>query len=151
MHLILWRHAEAADGLPDLKRKLTGTGQRQARDMAAWLDQRLPAQVRVIASPAERSKQTASALTDKFEVIASIAPGASAAAVLDAAGWPHARRAVVVVGHQPTLGEVAAALLARKELPWRIKKGALWWFTHRVRDDDVQVVLRAVMSPDMLE
>lgn len=151
MHLILWRHAEALDGIPDEKRELTPKGQRQARAMAAWLDQRLPASVRIIASPAERAKQTASALTNKFEVVQSIAPGASSDSVLDAAGWPDARRAVVVVGHQPTLGEVAAELLAGENLPWSIKKGAVWWFTHRVRDSMAQVVLRAVMSPDMLD
>ena len=151
MHLILWRHAEAVDGLPDMKRKLTRKGHRQARAMATWLDQRLPASVRIIASPAQRAIQTASALTDRFEVVDSVAPGASAASVLDAAGWPNARRAVVVVGHQPTLGEVAAVLLAGIELPLSIRKGAVWWFTHRVRDDMAQVVLRAVMSPDLLE
>ncbi len=151
MHLILWRHAEAEDGLPDIKRELTRKGQRQAQRMASWLQQRLPANVRVISSPAERAKQTAAALTDKFEVVDSIAPDASAAAIIDAAGWPAARRAVVLVGHQPTLGETAATLLARKRLPWSIKKGAVWWFTHRERDGHGQVLLHAVMSPDMLQ
>ena len=41
MDLILWRHAEAIDGMPDLARKLTPKGAKQAREMAAWLRPRL--------------------------------------------------------------------------------------------------------------
>jgi phosphohistidine phosphatase len=57
---------------------------------------------------------------------------------------------VLVVGHQPTLGRVAAVLLGGAEADWSIKKGAVWWFTHRVRDGDGQVVLRAVIGPDLV-
>ena len=151
MHLILWRHAEAADGVPDLKRQLTDKGRKQAREMAAWLQTRLAEDFRVIASPAERALQTASALTDDFRVVESIAPGASWRAVLEAAGWPHSEHTVVVVGHQPVLGQTAAKLLTGKALPWTIKKGAVWWLTHRERDGQAQVVLRAVISPDLLK
>ncbi len=151
MHLILWRHAEAVEGMPDMERELTRKGHRQATKMAAWLNQQLPAHVRVIASPAKRAMQTASALSDKFDIVDSIAPGASSKAVLDATGWPDSRRAVVLVGHQPTLGEVAALLLAGSRQPWSIKKGAVWWLTHRLRDANPQIVLRAVMAPDMLD
>jgi phosphohistidine phosphatase len=43
MDLILWRHAEAEEGGPDLERKLTPKGRKQAKRVAAWLLQRLPA------------------------------------------------------------------------------------------------------------
>lgn len=151
MHLILWRHAEAADTLPDLKRELTRKGQRQARTIAAWLTPRLPANTRVITSPAQRAMQTASALTQRATVVDVIAPGAPARALLAAAGWPDARQPVVLVGHQPALGEAAAILLAGEELPWSIKKAGLWWFVSRQRNDETQIVLRAVMSPEMLD
>lgn len=150
MDLILWRHAEAADGLPDIDRELTRKGHKQARDIAAWLRPRLPGPVSVITSPAERARQTAGAFTQDFIVNGSIAPGASAQAVLDAAGWPDAAEPVILVGHQPTLGEVAALLLTGKRLPWSVKKGAVWWFRRRVREGHAQVVLRAVLSPDLL-
>ncbi len=150
MHLILWRHAEAVDGAPDLERELTRKGYKQARKMAAWLNQQLPSRVRVIASPAERAQQTAHALTEKFDVVSSIAPGASPTAILKAANWPDARQSVVLVGHQPTLGEAAALILSGIALPLSIKKGGIWWLTHRVRDGRPQVLLRAVMSPEML-
>ncbi len=45
MDLILWRHAEAEDGdatLPDLKRRLTARGGKQAKKVAYWLHQNLP-------------------------------------------------------------------------------------------------------------
>jgi phosphohistidine phosphatase len=150
MDLILWRHAEAVDGQPDLARKLTPKGVKQAKEMADWLRPRLPKNTRVIVSPAERTRKTASALTDDFEIVRQVAPGAAPAAVLAAAGWPEQKGAVIVVGHQPTLGLVASTLIAGEPMPWSIKKGAIWWLSHRMRGEQAQVVLRAVMSPDLI-
>jgi phosphohistidine phosphatase len=150
MDLILWRHAEAADGTPDLARQLTTKGVKQAQDVAHWLRPRLPKHTRVIVSPAERTLQTAKALTADFEIVRDLAPGASPAAVLAAAGWPDQTGAVLVVGHQPTLGMVAAMLIAAEPMPWSIKKGGVWWLSYRVRGKQAQVVLRAVISPDLL-
>jgi phosphohistidine phosphatase len=150
MDLILWRHAEAVDGAPDTARKLTAKGEKQARESAAWLRSRLPKQTRILVSPAERTVQTARALSAEFEVVKSIAPGASPAAVLAAAGWPDAGESVLVVGHQPTLGMVAATLIAGEPMPWSIRKSGIWWLSHRVRGEEPQVVVRAVMAPDFL-
>ena len=150
MDLILWRHAEAADGAPDLARKLTAKGVDQAQDVARWLRPRLPRQTRIIVSPAQRTLQTAKALTADLEIVRDLAPGASPAAVLAAAGWPEHKGAVLVVGHQPTLGLVASMLIAGEPMPWSIRKGAVWWLSHRVRGERPQVVLRAVLSPDFI-
>ena len=150
MDLILWRHAEAVDGQPDLGRELTPKGVKQSKALARWLSSRLPKQTRVIVSPAQRTQQTAAALTDKFDIDPRLAPGAPPAAVLASAGWPEHSGTVVVVGHQPTLGMAAALLIAGGPIPWSIKKGAIWWLSNRVRGEQAQVVLRAVMSPDLL-
>ncbi len=150
MDLILWRHAEAEDGGPDMTRKLTVKGVKQARAMAQWLRAHLPKKTRVIVSPAERAKQTVRALTDDFEIVDGIAPGASCNAVLSAAGWPTAGGAVLVVGHQPVFGETAAVLLYGKAAPLSVRKGAIWWLSHRTREGTDQVVLRTVLAPDML-
>lgn len=150
MDLILWRHADAFDGSPDLARKLTDKGVKQARESAAWLQEHLPKHVRVLVSPAERALQTARALTADFEVVKGLAPGASAAAVLAAAGWPEAGDTVLVVGHQPTLGMVAATLIAGEPMPWSVRKSGIWWLSHRVRGEDPQAVVRAVVAPDFL-
>ena len=150
MDLILWRHAEAEPGEPDLGRRLTAKGLKQAQRMAEWLDGRLPDTTRVLSSPADRAQQTALALKRKFRTVDELAPGATASAVLAAAGWPDARESVLVIGHQPTLGEVSSFLLAGDELPWSIRKGAVWWLSNRVRDGVATVVLKVVIGPDFV-
>jgi len=150
MDLILWRHADAEDGAPDLGRALTPKGHKQAAQMARWLRGHLPEDTRVMVSPARRARETAQALVSDFETVQAVAPGATHEAVLAAAHWPQARRAVLVVGHQPTLGEVAAVLISGTPSEWLIKKGAICWITRRVRGGQAQVLLRAVMSPDLL-
>lgn len=150
MDLILWRHAEAEDGVPDHARALTAKGIKQADKVAAFLRQHLPADVRILVSPATRTQQTVGALTPNFTLTPTIAPGASAQAVLQAARWPEAGGTVIIVGHQPTLGEVAAQLLNSGETSLSIKKGALWWFNHRERDGIAQVTLRLAITPDFL-
>jgi phosphohistidine phosphatase len=149
MNLILWRHAEAEEGANDLLRPLTSKGQRQAKRMAAWLEARLPDRYRVVCSRARRSQDTARALTEKFRVDADIDPGASYASVLAAADWPHGSGTVIVVGHQPTLGETASMLLAGAPADWTIRKGALWWISYRERDAVGETALRVVIAPDL--
>lgn len=148
MDLILWRHAEAEDGAPDHARKLTDKGIKQAAKVAAFLHRQLPGEYRVLASPATRTQQTASALGKHFTLAPGIAPGASAQALLEAARWPEAGGTVLVVGHQPTLGEVAARLLGCNDTSLSIKKGAIWWFSRR--ENAHQVTLRVVITPDFL-
>jgi len=150
MDLILWRHAEAEPGEPDLGRRLTAKGLKQADRVAAWLDQHLPDGTRVLASPADRAQQTALALKRKFKTVEEIAPGASVASVLGAAGWPDAREPVLIVGHQPTLGAVAAFLLSGEEAYWSVKKGGVWWLTNRDRGGASAIVLRVVIGPDFV-
>ncbi len=150
MDLILWRHAEAEPGEPDLGRKLTSKGHKQAEKMAGWLERHLPDTCRVLVSPANRAQETAQALGRRFRTVADIAPGASPEAVLAAAGWPDSREPVLIVGHQPTLGIVAAYLLAGEPAAWSMKKGAIWWISTRVRETGAQTILRAVVSPDFV-
>jgi phosphohistidine phosphatase len=150
MDLILWRHAEAEPGEPDLGRRLTSKGQRQAERVGAWLDGHLPQTARVLVSPADRAQETALALKRKFKTLDALAPGAPVAAVLAAAGWPDAREPVLVVGHQPTLGEVASFLLAGEQAYWSVKKGAVWWLSNRDRAGNAGVVLRVAIGPDFI-
>lgn len=150
MDLILWRHAEAADGTPDHARKLTAKGVKQAEKIAAFLHQHLSDDTRILVSPSTRTRQTVAALTDHFTLAPAIAPGASAQAVLQAAYWPDAGGTVLIVGHQPALGEVAAQLLDCSDYPLNIKKGALWWFSRREREGSAQITLRLVITPDFL-
>ena len=153
MDLILWRHAEAhvlKEGQNDLDRTLTTKGERQAQRMAEWLNQRLAHSTRVLVSPAVRTQQTAKALDRNFKTVAAIAPDASPVALLAAARWPESNEPVLVVGHQPTLGQVAALLLGEAHQSWVIKKGAVWWLRRREREGMSQVFVQAVQSADLL-
>ena len=147
MSLILWRHADAEDRVPDDARALTGKGEKQARRMAAWLNERLSKDVRVLVSPAKRAQQTAAALTKRYETLNDIGTDASPQSVMDAACWPDGEGTIVIVGHQPTLGQAAALALTGKPAQWSLKKGSLWWIENRGRGD---IATRAVIAPDML-
>ncbi|MFT4174201.1 MAG: histidine phosphatase family protein [Rhodocyclaceae bacterium] len=150
MDLLLWRHAEAVDGSPDDARALTAHGQRQAARMAKWLTRHAPEDLRIIVSPAVRTRQTVEAWTDQYETDARVGTSARARDLLTAAGWPDAGGAVMIVGHQPTLGEVVDLLLQSTAAgDTAFKKGAVWWLRHRVRDGKAQTVVHAVMTAEM--
>lgn len=144
--LLLWRHADAEDGAPDSGRALTKKGMKQAKQVAAWLKPRLPNDCLILVSPAKRAQQTAAALDLPYTTEQRIGTQANAADIIAASGWPRRKGAVLVVGHQPTLGRVAASLLTGDAAGWTIKKGALWWFSNRAGE----AILRAVVSPDLL-
>ncbi len=152
MQIILWRHAEAEDLAPtDLARNLTLKGRKQAESMAAWLTKQLLDDFgswRVIASPATRAQQTAAALQMKFETVDSIAPDAAAESVISAARWPDSAFNVIVVGHQPTLGMVAARLMNGVDGYVAVKKGATWWFETRERNGRMETVMKAMTTPE---
>lgn len=153
MDLILWRHAEAhvlREGQTDLERALTAKGERQAQRMAEWLNQRLAHSTRILVSPALRTQQTAKALDRHFKTVPALSPEGSATALLSTVRWPEAAEPVLVIGHQPTLGQVAALLLGQQAQTWVIKKGAVWWLRQREREGEQQVVLQAVQAPDCL-
>jgi len=150
MELILWRHADAAEGEPDLERRLTPKGHKQAERVAKWLLARLPSRFVVLASPARRAQETAAALGVSVKTVEALAPGAGIEEILGAAGWPEAKRPVVVVGHQPDLGRAAAYVVSGARTSWSVKKGGLWWVEARERDEARQVVVRAVLAPDLL-
>jgi phosphohistidine phosphatase len=153
MDLILWRHAEAfemREVQDDLQRALTPKGERQAQRMAEWLNRQLPSSTKVLASPARRTQQTAAALDRKFKTVPALAPEATVDALLQAVRWPDAREPVLVVGHQPTLGLAAAYLLSGQAQVWPVRKAAVWWLRARHRDEALQVVLHAVMAPELL-
>lgn len=151
MDLILWRHAEAEDAPPggdDLARELTSRGEKQAARVGAWLDRQLPEDARILCSPARRCQQTAKALGRAYKTSPELAPGADLEQVLQAAGWPDARRPVLVVGHQPTLGETVSRLLGLPQEECPVRKAGVWWLRTRTRDGERQTTVVAVQSPD---
>lgn len=157
MDLILWRHAEAEDwpegdpqGGSDLERSLTARGEKQAARMANWLDRQLPEGARIFVSPARRCEQTALALGRKYKIRSELAPDATVEQLLELVQWPSARSPILVVGHQPNLGQAIAQLLGLQESECPVKKGALWWLRSRDRDGLNQTVVVTVQSPEVL-
>ncbi len=154
MDLILWRHAEAEPGsedLPDMNRKLTGKGLKQAAKMARWLDRNLPERCRVMVSPSTRTRQTMALLERKFKIVPELGPDASADTVLKLTNWPDAREPVVIVGHQPYLGEVAALLIAPLQIDCAIRKGNVWWISQKSDESGgYQTYLKAIMTPELV-
>ena len=157
MDLILWRHAEAEEWLEsnvhpktDLERALTPRGEKQAARMASWLDRQLPEGARILVSPAKRCEQTAMALERKYKIRPELAPDASLEQLLTLVQWPLGKLPVLVIGHQPTLGQTIAKLLGLSEQECPVKKGALWWLRNRDRDGQSQTVVVTVQSPELM-
>ena len=128
MDLILWCHADPVpprnESEPDFQRRLAGKGRKQAAHVAAWLKRHLPDSTKILLNPAVRAHETAEALDRQFQIVPEFLPGATATQILIAAGWWDNRHPVQIVGHQPTLGQVASLLLFGEEQNISIRKTA---------------------------
>ena len=87
----------------------------------------------------------------EFEVSPQVGTAADFRSLLTAAGWPDAGGAVLVVGHQPTLGQAASFLLTGQAADLSFKKGALWWISTRERGGVHQSVLKASITAELAD
>jgi phosphohistidine phosphatase len=143
-NIILWRHAEAVDleeisdvasvqeaMQNDATRAITLKGHQQAKKMASWLARHLPKDTMLHCSPALRAFQTAQALNYKINVNSAFKPNATLQQVLmtieKLSPQPNIVGNLLVVGHQPWIGQLAASLLCASDCEMNIKKGAIWW------------------------
>ena len=117
MRLYLVRHGEAAPGDPDELRPLTSEGREQARALGARLRNEDASPSVVLTSPLLRARETGAELAKALDVESEpderIAPGATVDDVRDVVKGRGDQ--VVVVGHQPDCGQIAAALTGRPE------------------------------------
>ena len=152
--IIFWRHGEAHDAdadQDDLSRKLTVKGQRQAERVAFWMDRNLPQQCKVFVSEARRAQQTARCLPRKHKTLAELNPDAKPPDVLTAVGWSSQIEPIVIIGHQPWLGECIHWLLMGATAPMAVRKGAVWWLQSRPREGNYsEVIVRTVITPELL-
>jgi len=150
MDLILWRHAQAEDLVgsmqSDYERQLTAKGLKQAARMALWLNKVLPPECKILVSPSQRTTQTAQALGRQFKITTEIGTGSSADHILKACDWPHSPEPVLVIGHQPLLGEIVSTLIPDIQYA-PIRKGNVWWVTCKPGEE---VFLKAVMTPELI-
>ena len=153
MELILWRHADAESGRPDMERELTDKGRRQAARMAKWLKPRLEGDWEVLVSPAVRAQQTAKALDREFRTCITVGPWSTEETLLREIAWPARDTNVIVVGHQPAFGRLATQLLTGHRGDLSVRKGSIWWFSSRL-DEEMsagETILRAVLAPDLAD
>jgi phosphohistidine phosphatase len=112
LRIYLVRHAEAASGEPDDLRPLTAAGRETARALGARLAAEGARPDAVLSSPLLRARETAAelcrALGCKSEADERLAPGATADDVRAAVEGRGDE--VIVIGHQPDCGEIAAEL-----------------------------------------
>lgn len=163
-NIILWRHAQAeqADfelGEQDNARQLTAKGQHQAKRMARWLKQHLPKNTFLLSSPALRALQTAEALPYKIQLDNALKPSACLPDVLNALTQYKAHKNILIVGHQPWLGELLAYLFeqdaadAADNQSISIKKGAVWWLRRTSAESSSQPAvykLHTLQTPSLL-
>jgi phosphohistidine phosphatase len=113
--LVLIRHAKTGDGLADIERRLTDRGHLDAAAIGTWLNQLALAPDRVVVSPARRARQTweeaAAALIDSpTPIIDERIYGNSVDELLDVIrDAPDDVRTLVLVGHNPSMAELAYA------------------------------------------
>jgi phosphohistidine phosphatase len=112
MRLFMIRHADAAPGDPDELRQLTPEGRSQARALGKRLAAEGIQPDAVLTSPLLRACETGDALAEELgcasEPSDALAPGATAEAVRSAVEGRG--ETVLVVGHQPDCGRIAAEL-----------------------------------------
>ena len=148
MDILLWRHAEAEEGYPDSERMLTPKGQNQAKGMAKWIKGHAPASLHIIVSPAVRCQSTAKALGETFHTDNRLSIDGSVKTLIEAIkDQKDIKQTILIVGHQPTLGDAAAYLLGIPQ-GFLIKKGALWWLCSK--GENKPFYLKAVLSPDLV-
>jgi phosphohistidine phosphatase len=117
MQLYLVRHADATPGDPDELRPLSDEGREQARGLGERMrDDGVVPDV-VLTSPLLRARETGDALARATgatsEADERLAPGATAETLREAISGRGEH--VVVVGHQPDCGRIAATLSGEEE------------------------------------
>lgn len=95
-------------------------------------------------------QQTALALGRKYKIRSELAPDAAPAQLLALVQWPLCKSPILVVGHQPILGQTIAQLLGLQASDCPVKKGALWWLRSRDKGGHDQTVVVTVQSPEVL-
>ena len=152
MDLILWRHAEAREGSPDLTRPLTRKGCQQAKEMAEFLNLHLAKNTQVWTSEATRSIETAAYLNRPSQVQAALNPTAEYNDILPLLMAEH-KQPLLVVGHQPWLGQVWEHCMTGgvdSEDYWTVKKGAVVWLKLKMQADGLDCKLVVALSPVFL-
>ncbi len=161
--IILWRHADAApadieQGETDMRRNLTTKGLSQAKKMAAWLHLQLSEPSILVSSPALRTIQTAETLKQKITEAHALRPDANLQEVLKFLSDLETKNkdqiklgnSLIIVGHQPWLGQLVMHLTGVSGAEVSIKKGAIWWLRPSLNTSHKYKVF-TVQTPSLLK
>lgn len=163
MELLIFRHGIAEDVSPsgdDARRRLTERGVERTAAAARGLATLIEPPDRVLTSPKTRARQTAEIAAGIFdrpvELVPVIAHG-SAEAIREALAQRDEAR-LMVVGHEPTLGELVALLIGGRPGAGAVamKKAGAAWLEADVDDGGgagsarSRGVLRALLPPRVL-
>jgi phosphohistidine phosphatase len=117
VQLYIVRHADAAPGDPDELRSLTAEGRDQARRLGERLREEGVKPDALLTSPLLRARETGTLLCEALDSTAEtddrLGPGATADGIRAAVENRGAQ--VIVIGHQPDCGRIAAELAAGEE------------------------------------
>lgn len=164
MQLCLLRHAKAEmvispDSQVDAKRALTPEGERKMRQVAAGMvSMDLKIEV-ILSSPYVRARQTAEiaaralGLMESLVLTDSLAAVAGPAEVVEVINARHsARQTILLVGHEPNLGQLASLLLSGREngLGILFKKAALMSLSSEELKRGKCAVLEWFLTPKQL-
>lgn len=150
MKLYLVRHAQAEDGSPDFERRLTEAGRERSRVLGKWLEPWLE-DARILTSPAARARETAEILCQRIRFGGALEHepllyGGSLSAIARVI-WGCKEPALVLVGHDPTLSELASELVWNTPSGIELKKGGVV----RVDLSQGRGTLRWLLDPRLLE
>jgi len=133
MKLHIIRHAEAIErsaALPDSQRYLSCRGRKRFRKVAACLRKMEIAPDYILVSPLVRAVQTAEILAEtirfngELQISAGLAGGPDIAALAEILQARSSAAEIVIVGHEPELGELVVSLL-RLPAPCKLTKGCV--------------------------
>jgi phosphohistidine phosphatase len=157
--LCIMRHGIAADrgvSSTDAKRALTPDGRERMHEIARGLAKTGFAPGRIVSSPYVRAAETAGIVAQtigsglRVESCDALQPGGDPKALFEFLGKGSAGKAMLVVGHEPGLGKLAAGLVgAGRNHDFAFKKGGcclisfdrfpptapgrlVWWLTPRI-------------------
>ncbi|MBI4563380.1 MAG: phosphohistidine phosphatase SixA [Planctomycetes bacterium] len=147
MRIIIARHAEAeeAGSKPDEERELTEQGRETAKLLGRLLSATIDKIDAVWSSPLPRAIQTARLAAEPFQAPPRLEPELAPGGDLETLCWKLSREAdstVLVVGHQPDLGRLAARLLGLQSAI-ELKKGGICIVDTR---DPMKPIARAVAT-----
>jgi len=130
MHLYILRHANAdTEAATDSARTLSEKGEEQAREVAQFCRAHRIQPSVIFASPLIRAQQTAKPVAKELNVAVTtarwLACGAKPDVILAELAALGDVRAVMLVGHEPDLGNLIAHLLGAAAETIHVRKGSL--------------------------